>query len=691
MPWDKESEEAFPAKHSREPKGLRQDILDEIADHLACATEREHEQDETGDEETVWRRVLDKFGDPDTVARRLWWDQMRETVMREWIQTGVLAVLAVASVAGVALLIVMMGRVDITNQAMEATMKQVAASNEALMEALAAQRADNTALLNALSGLPASEDVVAGAELYTVEVVLRRGSAEGAPAPEVRVTFEGKGPSDQDLTLKPELDEEGRVVFERLNQGTYTLTFYDPQSQLHARENITLFAGQGAGERVYVVPDLHPRPIHIAWDLPEYGRDEDLLVGAVLTGTWTETEGAMRWVAESNVASGHGGTWVMGEGGKSPYRRRAIANINIAHLISTHQIERAPCLLAGEIRVRGTVSLYKRKEDTWNQEHSFSLNPDREAEEPGRYSTDMILLEPNTEDVFPVAAPKDLLEVYSHNARALVNRANVPDSQYVSWLNRAAHVLTDRFVVAAGGALQSVPALWNDDGYFHAPGEISRSVVSDTGEGSFIKPQARVLGIPRRSEVQSLAENYLAVPVIGFGKGRVPVETPSNTRTTRAIPPDSIEGMEDTAGNVLGAYFIRSPWRDRELTLTVDKTPFWTMATEKVEEAVEQDKALFIPLPESAFDDGDQPATGVLVRFEESSEEFFWSFTLRDGDEVSDSSIWLGTQSISAWEGTKALNETEGRIHYDKLEHREVLNPRVEQRPTLVPTPNVVE
>lgn len=38
MPWDKNDEEAFPGRHPRESGGLRQDILDEIADHLACAT-----------------------------------------------------------------------------------------------------------------------------------------------------------------------------------------------------------------------------------------------------------------------------------------------------------------------------------------------------------------------------------------------------------------------------------------------------------------------------------------------------------------------------------------------------------------------------------------------------------------------------------------------------------------------------
>jgi hypothetical protein len=97
MSWRDEGDEALPPPRPSEPTNLRTDILDELADHLALATEREGEREQgERSKETIWARVLKQFGDPNAIARRLWWDAMRETVMREWIQTSAIVVGAVA-------------------------------------------------------------------------------------------------------------------------------------------------------------------------------------------------------------------------------------------------------------------------------------------------------------------------------------------------------------------------------------------------------------------------------------------------------------------------------------------------------------------------------------------------------------------------------------------------------------------
>ncbi len=230
MPWDKDPDKAFPAPHPREPGGLRQDILDEIADHLACAADVEREGDESGNEETAWRRALERFGDPDAMARRLWWDQMKETIMREWIQTGVMIVAAAAVVVGVVFMGVMMARVGTANDAMEAAMQQVAASNEALMQAMAEQRKGNEALLQSLASRQVGGGETVGTlELSSIDIVVRRGNEEGPPAPEVKVRMHGKGAGESTLSVDGELDANGRASFERLYQGAYTFTFEDPQ------------------------------------------------------------------------------------------------------------------------------------------------------------------------------------------------------------------------------------------------------------------------------------------------------------------------------------------------------------------------------------------------------------------------------------------------------------------------------
>lgn len=60
---------------------MRQDIVDELADHLACAVRREMVAG--SDEQSAWVKTLEKFGDPRLVARRLWWQAMRSRIMSQ--------------------------------------------------------------------------------------------------------------------------------------------------------------------------------------------------------------------------------------------------------------------------------------------------------------------------------------------------------------------------------------------------------------------------------------------------------------------------------------------------------------------------------------------------------------------------------------------------------------------------------
>jgi len=104
----------LPAPRDDEPAGLRADIVDELADHLQCAMRREelrgsesfpvmvgHGDKPRGSE--AFERVLARFGDPATVARKLWWDAMWERIMAQRILTG-LTLLAVAACCAMAFL-----------------------------------------------------------------------------------------------------------------------------------------------------------------------------------------------------------------------------------------------------------------------------------------------------------------------------------------------------------------------------------------------------------------------------------------------------------------------------------------------------------------------------------------------------------------------------------------------------------
>ncbi len=70
----------LPSPNHNEPPNLRGDILDEIADHLACAMDRE--RDSGRDDQTARWAVLDKFGNPAEIIRKLWFEAMKERIMR---------------------------------------------------------------------------------------------------------------------------------------------------------------------------------------------------------------------------------------------------------------------------------------------------------------------------------------------------------------------------------------------------------------------------------------------------------------------------------------------------------------------------------------------------------------------------------------------------------------------------------
>ena len=69
----------LPAPLDDEPPSVRQDIADELADHLACAFRRELIRN--SDDAAAQERTLDRFGNPQRVAYRLWFQAMWGHIM----------------------------------------------------------------------------------------------------------------------------------------------------------------------------------------------------------------------------------------------------------------------------------------------------------------------------------------------------------------------------------------------------------------------------------------------------------------------------------------------------------------------------------------------------------------------------------------------------------------------------------
>jgi hypothetical protein len=95
--WHESAAKGMPPPNRDEPPSLRHDIADELGDHLSCAFACERQR--TGDDEAARRVVLDRFGDPRKIARRLWLDAMWEVIMNQRILLTTCIILAAACVA----------------------------------------------------------------------------------------------------------------------------------------------------------------------------------------------------------------------------------------------------------------------------------------------------------------------------------------------------------------------------------------------------------------------------------------------------------------------------------------------------------------------------------------------------------------------------------------------------------------
>lgn len=193
MDWPDLVSEGLPPPRSDEPVRLRQDIADELADHLACALSRERRR---ADDETAARRaVLDRFGDPKAIARRLWFDAMKEIIMRERL---------VLVLAGVLLITVLVGGL-LTWQSMKLN-REV---NQAIL-----------AKLDSMNAPAARAEVPENWSKAKIRLV--RGSPDGPPIKGTRVELLGKAFDDTDKTsLEATTDDQGVAMFGPVRPGKY--------------------------------------------------------------------------------------------------------------------------------------------------------------------------------------------------------------------------------------------------------------------------------------------------------------------------------------------------------------------------------------------------------------------------------------------------------------------------------------
>ncbi|MCA9056381.1 MAG: hypothetical protein KDA75_21280, partial [Planctomycetaceae bacterium] len=200
----------LPPPREDDPSSLRQDILDELADHLQCALQRERLTN-THSPESPEQRVLKRFGDPRAIARKLWFDAFQEQIMSQRLLTAMVLVLAVLCVG----LTVFAWQTHVRSARSLELMEQQRVQTEEVMRHLA-QLANRPE--------PAATGPQAPAEWNRLTVKCVYDEPGGEPAEGVTVIVWGD--SDNTKAIPPmqeTADATGRIDFGLVLFGRYKL------------------------------------------------------------------------------------------------------------------------------------------------------------------------------------------------------------------------------------------------------------------------------------------------------------------------------------------------------------------------------------------------------------------------------------------------------------------------------------
>jgi hypothetical protein len=199
----------LPPRRPDEPAGLRQDIVDELSDHLACAYHRELLR---GAESGAARaRAWEQFGDPAAVARRLWLDAMKGKVMAQRLLVAALLVFMAACAGTVGLAWHWMNQDQLLKSRAAA---EASETNRRLVEALAQSQATNQEMLKQMRDMSEAIRHPSSPDWNPVIFKLAEETPDGPPAVGFSLTLarlegnrmggamgDGRGMGDGRMTL----------------------------------------------------------------------------------------------------------------------------------------------------------------------------------------------------------------------------------------------------------------------------------------------------------------------------------------------------------------------------------------------------------------------------------------------------------------------------------------------------------
>tara|TARA_R110002167_G_scaffold66413_3_gene187933 strand:+ start:3607 stop:5067 length:1461 start_codon:yes stop_codon:yes gene_type:complete len=251
--WPELSIEDFPPRRDDEPSSLRQDIIDELSDHFACALNRELLKNP--DEQIAKQRVIQNFGDPIKIARQLWLDAMKEKIMSQRIMTGISVLMAVCGVIVVGMVWSMMKESQAFNTRMMAQMTEIANRP-----------------------VPEVQTESAAGEMNQVSFQLVQGKQGGKPAIGFTGELTKRGENIDVFKLDAVSNDEGKLDFGKLPWGKYSLNIKSPWDEYYYSE-LTVLPGRNYSQTI-VCPGAAPVEVPVRFEVqwPDDLKSDDWLL-----------------------------------------------------------------------------------------------------------------------------------------------------------------------------------------------------------------------------------------------------------------------------------------------------------------------------------------------------------------------------------------------------------------------------
>ncbi len=276
MSWPEISVDDFPPRRDDEPSSLRQDILDELSDHFACALNRELLKNP--DEQIAKQRVINQFGDPIKIAYQLWLDAMKEKIMSQRIMTGISVFMAVCCLAVVGISWMLFQESQSMNQKM--LVQMAAMADRPMPDANTKLDQQFLTQLEVMMQKQIEQADSSSEEMNPILFQLLEENKEGKPATGFKASlmkFENKRSV---FSVGAVSDETGKLDFGKLPWGTYKMTLRTPWNEELSTLNITTIPGRKYEQTIFCpagVPEKVPVEFQVEWQGKPVAEDIFLL------------------------------------------------------------------------------------------------------------------------------------------------------------------------------------------------------------------------------------------------------------------------------------------------------------------------------------------------------------------------------------------------------------------------------